>query len=241
VLGTAVRVLSTTLAPILLPVVVALAAGFIALADKLEPLIQEALPRWTAFIFDRLIPAFEFLADVVAGTVEVFGAIGEAVGDAVNWINDMLPDVSAEGIGDTLVGAAAMPGEGGRGAGEGEFGNPFEKILAAARERMERDPTGTGAGEFGGEKGGGGGTRSAALMDVLKSLRLSMGPRAQVSGLADASRNLQMAALNTDPLEARMLRTMEKSLSVMERTAVGVEKLAAPKPDFAAGDFAGDF
>lgn len=259
VLGTAVRVLATTLAPILLPVVVAVATGLVTLADELDPLIQEALPRWTAFIFDKLIPAFAFLADVVAGTVGVFVWMGEAVGDAigaigdfVSWIGEKIEPDSDTGKAATGI-AALLAGRGGEGVKKlGEVGDETGKValgspFAAALEKVRRDPEGVGKGELADDAAGGKGekgTRGSALMDVLRSLRLSTMPRAQISGLSEAHRGAQMAALNADPLEAKMLRKLDETLTVMERTAVGVEKLAATKPDFKVaprGDWGGDF
>jgi len=209
VLGTAVRVLATTLAPILLPVVVAVATGLVTLADKIEPFVQEILPKWAAFVLDHLIPAFEYAADVIVGFAEtardVIGVLGDVADFALDAINPF----------GGAVAAAVIPGgrpERDTGAGD------FDYIDPARRGRLEGDS-------------------GAALRDVLRSLRVSTGPRAQTSGLSDAARSAQLAALNADPLEARMLRTLEKTLSTMERVARGVEKIGGG----GGAEFRGDF
>ncbi|WP_439626017.1 hypothetical protein [Gemmata sp.] len=74
---------------------------------------------------------------------------------------------------------------------------------------------GAGAGAGGAApKAGGAAFGRDALGDVVKSLRLSIGPKATMSGLESVGRNAQLAALNSDPLD----RTLEQlQLSALER------------------------
>jgi hypothetical protein len=60
-----------------------------------------------------------------------------------------------------------------------------------------------------------------AMRDVLESFRRSIGPKAQISGLGEVGKSVQLAALNADPLEARLMR---QQLAVLERIAAAVER-----------------
>ncbi len=78
------------------------------------------------------------------------------------------------------------------------------------------------------------GTREArervggATRDVLESFRRSLGPKATISGLGEVGKSVQLAALNADPLEARLMR---QQLMVLERIAAAVERReAGPTP-----------
>lgn len=71
------------------------------------------------------------------------------------------------------------------------------------------------------------GTRDArsrvdsSMRDVLESFRRSIGPKAQISGLAEVGKQAQLAALNADPLEMRLMRMQ---LATLERIAAAVER-----------------
>jgi hypothetical protein len=60
-----------------------------------------------------------------------------------------------------------------------------------------------------------------ALTDVLASFRRSLGPRAQISGLAEVGKQAQLAALNSDPLEARLMR---HQIQVLERIEAAIKR-----------------
>lgn len=60
-----------------------------------------------------------------------------------------------------------------------------------------------------------------SMRDVMESFRRSLGPKAQISGLGEVGKSVQLAALNADPLEARLLR---QQLMVLERIAAAVER-----------------
>ena len=60
-----------------------------------------------------------------------------------------------------------------------------------------------------------------AMRDVLTSFRMSIGPKATMSGLDEVGRAAQMAALQQDPLEARLMRDQ---LRVLEKIESAVSK-----------------
>ena len=72
-----------------------------------------------------------------------------------------------------------------------------------------------------------------ALRDVMGSLRTSIGPRAQVTGLSGVGQAVQQAALAQDPIEAKMLRIQTQIFTVLERA---VSK-ATGRPVYGGGDY----
>lgn len=55
---------------------------------------------------------------------------------------------------------------------------------------------------------------------------MSMGPKAQISGIGDVGRQVQMAAINNDPLEARL---MKMQLTVLEKIERSVSQNRTPR------------
>lgn len=249
VLGLAIKLLVTTLAPLLLPVVVALAAAMVEFSDKLWAEILPELEDWYTFVVGTLLPALRTFADVLLGVasvvkdvfsvlVDVADGISTAVSSIfkgkvsdVKGITDALtdwavefagagpggdaPDAAAPGVFDAAVGwSGARPAPG------GIFGGIGGAAAAAAPGGIFSGIGGAAAVAGGAPGGPGGRGDGGALGDVLKSIRLSLGPRAQFASFSQVSKNAQLAALNSDPLEQRMLERMTKSLEVLERVEV---------------------
>lgn len=224
VLMTAVKLLAATLAPILLPVFAVIAAALVELSDKIWADLLPHLESWYTYIIENLLPALRQFFDAVMAVVKfVGGAVeaGEVVADAAQDAADFFqggldgvadffgfgddeepapaenPNPTGAGVYTYSSGAGGDFGGGGRGWLDGALTNPTVGGVMAGSSPDAGKPD--------------------ALTDVVRSLRMSIGPRAQFSGLSQVSKNLQTAALNQDPLEARMLEKMTKSLDVLER------------------------
>jgi hypothetical protein len=65
---------------------------------------------------------------------------------------------------------------------------------------------------------------SGAMRDVLQSFKQSIAPKATIGGLGDIGRSVQLAALNADPLEARIAK---QQLAVLEKIEAAVSKREA--------------
>ena len=129
-------------------------------------------------------------------------------------------------------GLGMMPGVGG---GAGDFGG-------STGAGGSFDDGGKAAAGKPGQPGGGpdpqkaaaasaAATTQRALSDVMTSLKMSMGPKAAYSGLADVGQQMQLAALNVDPLEARV---RERTLAAIDMLMASVPKIADntnSKPD----------
>jgi hypothetical protein len=53
------------------------------------------------------------------------------------------------------------------------------------------------------------------LQEFIREMRASVGPKAQTMGVADASRNAQMAALNQSPFERRMEQMVMTAINLL--------------------------
>ncbi|MBA4191315.1 MAG: hypothetical protein C0467_25310 [Planctomycetaceae bacterium] len=179
-LSGAVKVLAGTLAPVLLPGVAVVAAGFVHLGDKLWNEIAPELENFYAAVVDDMVPAVE--------------AMVEAFMDAVRWLKRNNSITSAGSAVDDVIAAAG-----------GKSFTGAESGVGATK--------GTGGG------GGRGGVMGSAMGDVLKELRLSMGPRASIGDIGGVGKNFQLAALNQSPFETKMLERMDKAVSALERVA----------------------
>lgn len=84
-----------------------------------------------------------------------------------------------------------------------------------------------------------------ALRDVTASMRLSTGPRATMGDLGGVGRSVQMAALQGDPIDARMLRVQQTMVNLLEKVVSNTTRSAgavyAPESSRSAmeGGFAG--
>src|SRR5262245_32281484 len=70
-----------------------------------------------------------------------------------------------------------------------------------------------------GESGSSAGALGRGLTDTLRSLQLSIGPKASITGLEGVGKQVQLAALNTDPIEARILKINQDMLTKLKEIA----------------------
>jgi hypothetical protein len=201
VLTFAVKLFAATIGPILLPVFAVLAAGLVYLSDT---------------IWNDISPELEGFYDVIVGSF--LPAVGAMV-DALKWAHDQITDVfeALDPFSDTPDELKAMAG-GAPGTGKG--------VLAADTGSSGYDGgdygsggfTGSGAGsDHAGSGGPGGPSIGGSFGEVLRELRASMGPKASFSGIAQVSRNAQLAALNDSPFESKMLDRMAQGIGALER------------------------
>ncbi|MDY3554758.1 hypothetical protein R5W24_003887 [Gemmata sp. JC717] len=67
--------------------------------------------------------------------------------------------------------------------------------------------------------GDSGGKVKRGINDTIESLKRSMGPKAQISGLGSVAQQVQMAALSQDPLQARQFQVQVDMLAKLEQIA----------------------
>ncbi len=74
-----------------------------------------------------------------------------------------------------------------------------------------------------------GGAKTRAALDmVIQSLQKSIGPKAAFSSISDVQRQAQLAALNTDPIEQRILEVMQQSLAELQKIVNGMNAKEVP-------------
>jgi hypothetical protein len=115
------------------------------------------------------------------------------------------------------------------GAGSGFFAETA-KLVAGIKEAAPAVKGGRAGAGLGDDFG-------KSMSAVLASLRLSLGPKATVSGLGDVGRAAQLAALNNDPLDAELLRLQLSALERIERGVADLKPKGGPaeKPGLGGG------
>lgn len=105
--------------------------------------------------------------------------------------------------------------------------------LNPIRDDFEIEDKVRGEGDFSG------GERSRARDDTFKELRMSMGPKATLSGIAQAGRNVQLAALNASPFEQRILDRFNTAVNKLE----AIDRNTTPRAGgrYESGDAGGNF
>lgn len=97
------------------------------------------------------------------------------------------------------------------------------------QQREERQLKGYKFGP-GGEPGQGEGAAGfvpGAMKDVLRSLQQSLGPKAAFSSLTEVGKQAQLAALNQDPLDAKVFR---RGIETLQKLLESVDSNTKPKP-----------
>jgi hypothetical protein len=316
--GTAVKVLAATLAPVLMPLFVSLAAALLDLQEDLEKRIMPAMKQWAKLIFNTLLPTLGKLVQMFMAVVDALAAFmtslrGPERGDgrsavgaawdntlhgrknnltaeqsnALNMISDLKAGRSEEDIkkgyaaqgdgtraerraiedayrvahnaivvenmrkggtnDDDIMKHLAKAGldKGGRNAAFATANAERDRLSgAAARPEAAPEAASTAAGmaataraKARAEEDARAATpagRLSGLEDVIRSLRISVGPKAQFSGLGEVTKNAQIAALNLDPVEMRMLRIMTREVELLEAAAADLRRMAgaAERPVF---------
>lgn len=256
VLGSAVKLLAAVLAPIFLPIVLAVAAALVELSDDIAKNMGPAFKSWTRLIFSTVLPALTLLAKVVGVVVnffmmfanilmavlnplaDEFGGLLEAIKRLVGWVMT-IPEVArvakdpvgaAKDTSGTLADSALV-----NAGGVGELAKAGSEIVSKtvggfatkaagiASLFAGGTPASPPAGFAGGTPASPGGSppaapagRKEAIDDVIASFRLSIGPKAQFSQLAQVGQSAQLAGLNADPIEQRMLQQLLRIASDME-------------------------
>lgn len=224
-----VQLLAAVIAPILLPATVLLSTALVALSSILETGLESSLEPFFDIVLGLGVPALIALvmaADYLAGVFKTFQPKEEP-----------------------------KPASGGRGGGEGGEGEEEEGFFAQVGSGLKQLATAAVLpsveilkyiknevnSEIESNRDGSAAkardTIFDSLEDVLTSLRQSIGPKAQISGLSGISNAVQLAALNQDPIEARMLQVQQNISRLLERAIGRLRNDGVYSGD---GDFSGD-
>lgn len=245
--GTAVKLLAATLAPVLLPVFVAVATGLTELSDRIWEDIEPGLEDFYDLVMGSLLPAVSAIVQAFVDAAAILddpdaAFEGTAVGDAAGFLNRNLFGAEDRRGREVRTDDEPEPGRGGRrgDSGAGDFsgdtgaGGDFDD----AGGLPSRGPGGPAVVRPAtGDDGVSGRTRGA-MGDVLRELRMSVGAKASFGDIAGRSKEITLAGLNQSPFEAKMLERFDKAVGALERVAGNTEPRRSPRYG-GAGDFSG--
>lgn len=191
-------------------------------------------------VVKNILPGGESLVGIKDGIMNKLGLRGNAESSGGVFGDSITSDLRKQ-MRDAMQGALTGRGELAPDTGKGGYeGGDF----GGGEQGTEREPSwmsrmidkfsGGASGEpntWASRVFGGGGAAAPAepgkpssLAVITQELRQSLGPKASFSGLAQASKNAQLAALNQSPLEQMMLDRLTKSLGVLERVEQNTRK-----------------
>lgn len=217
VFGSAVKTIGTALAPILLPIATLMSTAALAFSEVITGALGPVMEDWFELILTNGISAIEFFIEVIEGATQALQDLWDAIPEADD-------DQSAAVAQNYRAGLSA-------------FGLPPEIVdKLAPTIGAERRVAGAEVAE---EESDTSGSVRRGLADTLRSLRMSMGPRASISSLTSVGNQAQLAALNSDPIEARMLKVQQDMLAKLERVANNTSTRRGPALSTGAGDYSG--
>ena len=230
VFGQAVKTIGTALAPILLPISTLMSTAALAFSEVITGALAPVMEDWFELILTNGISAIEFFIEVIQGATEALQDLWDAIPESDD-------NQSAEVAGSYRESLRM-------------FGLPDEVVdKLAPTIGAESRVAGGGTGD---EESSAASAVRRGLGDTLRSLRMSMGPRASTSSLTSVGNQAQLAALNSDPIEARMLKVQQDMLAKLERVANNTATRRGPAlrtdGDYSGGtsaggggDYGGDF
>ena len=209
----AVSVMGATLAPILLPVFAILASALLSLSDFIWSKILPALGEFYDWVLKVLVPFAvkkgEAAESAVEGGQDLFRILSQSPSQTANDLKR-----NPGGTADNLAGLARQmdptPMTGWMLDLVGKPSSIAKKVggspsAPAGGPPAKKDDTPSFGQRF-----------TANMQDVLKSLAISMGPKASYSGLGDVGKQATLAAMNADPIEMKAAQRVVDSVKHFE-------------------------
>lgn len=235
----AVNIMAMTLAPILLPVFVMLAAAMIALADKIWTELEPALADFYIWIFSQAVPALSTFVDWLFRAVdEVAAFIGELkdIYDILNapggaellgknlfemFANDPWTERNAPWLNQAIRWGGKQFGmdvnkDGGQMMAPDQPPLQIGGVVQNIPGGGDRKPSGGISPEF-----------LKALREVAREFTFQQQPQAQMTSLVQASRAAQLAAVGQSPYEQKMLERTTKTVEALDKAVSWLEKMHA--------------
>lgn len=222
----AISVLGASIAPLVLPFFAMLAAGILSVSDilwsKLLPALQDFYKWALKFgipMAERTLEKTEEGIDAWTGAKNIVtqGKIpdrkqaetmgrnavpeGDDIIDSWKWLNKK-----------QMEGAAWLRRQ--FGADDSKFTKAKEEWWAGGKGPA-KDEKGKAASDA--EKVPMGQRFSANMRDVMRSLAMSIGPKASYTSLGEVGKQAQLAALNQDPIEAKLLRRLQETMEEWQK------------------------
>lgn len=238
----AINILTMTIAPVLLPIFAILGAIVLAIATQLEDELAPALDTFYEWLATEAVDALSgfvsWIKKVREGLIEFWEELTrERAPDEPAWV-DRQADKIGEGLdqlGQNIV--DNFPGLG-HALGFKTTGEKEDEAIAAGEilpgmDEPFKPGAAGGRGDFGGDekkkKSGFMNDFISGLKDISKQFRMENSPQAQMTGIVEASRAAQMAALNVTPFQQKQLQIAQKTAERLDRLVEIAEKRAKEK------------
>ena len=240
IVSTALKLLGSTILPLVMPLFVTLATILLMVSDTLWRALEPSLESFYGIIFSAVIPALNSLADAFENFIifidglrdrqtghkgrNMAGAEKVAQENADIVRKQALKEGKSEAEADALARQAKH-------GGNASLQDEAERLLQAGltpEKRAERESLKGGTAKR--PEGG-----LAAMREVFAELRSGLGQKASFGGIVEANRNLQLAALNQSPFEMKVLDRLDKMIGTMERAAENTTKPPEPRYGPASG------
>lgn len=217
VFGKAVNVLGATLAPVVLPFFAILATGILTLSDYIQSELMPALGRFYDWALKFGMPVAQKKVEDVSTAIDTANAISKGnVGELPkleklpgmvdSLARNLDPTGASQRFIDNVGGAKDLFDKAGRHLFGGKDWEGAVQERRGTSDPLKVKP------EDEKKKFNFGESMNANMRDVIRSLAMSLGPKASYSSLGEVGKQAQLAALNQDPIEAKLLRQMIKTL-----------------------------
>lgn len=250
-----IQVFAATLAPIVLPVFMTLAAGLLTISDIIWNKLNPALGDFYEWAIRFGLQSAEKKANDVKDAVDLASALKDfaTTGRAPRAADlPRMADTFARNIDPTGTVAPFISNVGGLGDlsnwtarrfGFGDWqqgmaarsGSSSGSLLGPAAAAAGLTPAATPARSMND-------ALRANMQDAIESLKRSMGVKASYAGLEDVGKQAQLAALNADPIEMRAAQRIIESIQQFQAAFDRASGRPTPQPNtFNAGGLASSF
>lgn len=212
---TTMKLVGTVLGGFLAPIFITLAGIVYGVITTFQGDFIRAIKSWSSFILTNAVKAIDFLDKALFGLAEA--AVQTALG-MINAANSLVRSLNKVllplGI---ATGANLTVNTAGLSAGSIQLSEQLANIQAARKGlNTTKDEFGSGFKSL--NEGDFSKNSQVGMQMALDEMRRSMGPQAQSMGLADVSRNAQLAALNASPFESKMIEIQQQVLQVLQES-----------------------
>lgn len=238
----ALNIFAATIAPLLLPVFALLAAGVLTVSDILWAQLVPNLKDWYLLILNSAIPAIEeftnALGDGTEGVTTSMSFLQTQMGVFANFVSTLASKLT--GLFGAVLGPDVVQGAAGAAMGVGGQVDKDDAMAAAAAAarggvigigRQKREAREARDGNAGAGRGNFMDKFLNNLDLVTQQLQFTAGSKPSFTGLGEAQKSAQLAALQP-PFERIMLERVFTAIKVLQESLAELrkanQKLALP-------------
>lgn len=236
----AVNILAMTLAPILLPGFVLLAALILTVADIINAQLQPAMVEWYTLILGK---GFAAVMSLIDGFEKIYNASKQFAGDVEELGKNLMALLPTKKNAEGKEGVFTLNIDALRGKKDGPAfrimgGDKKPNVLSPATRNNDGSPINSigGSGDWGDE------TKKPEpksqfakdfglafiknMKEVAQEFRHQNQPKTELTSLVQASRQAQLAATGMSPFEQRQIKLQESATKSLDLAVNHLEKIA---------------